>query len=376
MEQLKKGQIFFSFFHFFVCHEMEVAPPAGDQRRPRGATARHRAWMFTSFDVNRPDFPCRYLVFQQERCEETGRLHWQGYCYLDSAKPLGGVRILLPGAHWEPRRGTHEEARTYCTKERTRVDGPFERGTPPEPGKRNDLKALCEAVASGRTDRDLAVTMPECVIKYRSGINALRFAFVEPRNHKTRCIVLWGPAGCGKSRWAHRQFPGAFHKDPTEWWDGYVGNDVVILDEFYGQLSLAYMLKLLDRYPTQFQVKGGFIVFRAKLVVITSNTDPLEWYRGLSERVDRAGRDRPVVWQPQFFRRIEHVYRYETGHWERNMGSWDSVRYERCALPGAAEVWRWWDELHASDLEEERRDAAGANAVAVDPSSDTEAGGE
>lgn len=336
-----------------------------------GASSRYRAWMFTSFDDARPDFPCRYLVFQQERCPETNRLHWQGYCYLDAAKALGGVRRLMPGAHWEPRRGTHEEARAYCTKAKSRVAGPFERGDPPSQGERGDLKALCEAVASGRTDRELALSMPECIVKYRSGISALRFAFVEPRAHKTRCIVLWGAAGCGKSRWAHRTFPTAFHKDPGEWWDGYVGNDVVILDEFYGQLSLAYMLKMLDRYPCQFQIKGGYVVFRAKLVIITSNTDPLEWYRGLSERVDRAGRERPVVWQPQFFRRIEHVYRYTEGHWERNMGTWDDVRYERCALPGPADVWKWWDEQHAADVAEEGRLQA-ANAEAVDPSSDAE----
>jgi len=303
-----------------------------------GATTRHRAWMFTSFSPDKPDFPCRYLVFQQERCPDTDRLHWQGYCVFNDSIPFGRVQRHLPGAHWEPRRGTHEEARTYCTKNRTRVDGPYERGTPPKQGARSDLDALCAAVAAGATDRVLAVDMPETIIKYHRGISALRMSLVIPRDHKTRCLVLWGPAGCGKSRWAHKGFPTAYHKDPSSWWDGYCGHDVVIIDEFYGQLSLSYMLKLLDRYPCQFEVKGGYVMFRAKLVIITSNTDPLEWYRGLSEKVDRQGRERPVIWQPQFFRRIEHVYRYTDGHWERNMGEWDSVNYQRCSLPDAAAI--------------------------------------
>jgi len=298
-----------------------------------GGTRQHRAWCFTSFSDARPDFPCRYLVFQHERCAETGRLHWQGYCLFDAPKRFGGVKGLLPEAHWEPRRGTHEEARAYCTKDLTRVDGPYERGDPPKPGSRTDLGALCKAVAAGATDAALAQSMPECILRYHRGIGALRMSLVEQRRHKTACIVLWGPAGCGKSKWAHDTFPTAFTKDPEKWWDGYCGEDVVILDEFYGQLKLEYMLKLLDRYPVRFEQKGGYVQFRARLVVITSNTEPQEWYRGLTERVDRAGRDRPVVWEPQFFRRIEHIYRYNNEHWERNFGDWEHVDYRRCLLP-------------------------------------------
>ena len=41
------------------------------------------------------------------------------------------VKNLLPqleGAHFEPRRGTRDQARDYCRKAETKVDGPWEHG--------------------------------------------------------------------------------------------------------------------------------------------------------------------------------------------------------------------------------------------------------
>ena len=52
-------------------------------------------------------------------------------------KRLSGVKELTgTAAHWEPRRGTHQQAAAYCSKEETRIDGPWEVGTPPVQGKR------------------------------------------------------------------------------------------------------------------------------------------------------------------------------------------------------------------------------------------------
>lgn len=305
----------------------------------RGAAKKHRAWMFTSFLDREPNFPCSYIVYQREKCPTSGRLHYQGYTHFENGRTFIGVKRLDPTAHWEPRRGTHEEARAYCTKLDTRVPGtnPSERGTAPRKGARNDLTAICEAVRAGATDHDLADTMPEDLLKFGSGINRLRMACTPKRKWKTKVIILHGEPGCGKSRWAHEMFPNAYTKDPTQWWDGYCGEQVVIFDEFYGQLKHEYMLKLMDRYDLRLEVKGGYTQFACKLLIFTSNTDPIEWYRGLSERTDKQGRDRPIKWEAPFFRRVDHVYRYNSGHWERATAdlqfNWGEPRYERCALP-------------------------------------------
>lgn len=271
---------------------------------------RHRAWVFTDFSVDAPSFGCQFLAYQLELCPSSGRLHWQGYAYFAHPRDLKSCKRLLPGAHWEVRRGSHEDALKYVTKTDTRAPGasPVIAGQPPAQGRRRDLEDFCESILAGSTNRELAERHPTALLRYSKGVEVLRVACLPNRTWKTQVVVLWGPAGCGKSRWAHEWFPDAYYKDPTRWWNGYSGEKVIILDEFYGQLPLEYMLKLMDRYPLNIETKGGYVKFNGELLILTSNTDPRHWYRGLTAD--------GIVWQPQFFRRIEHEFRFDDGHWQ------------------------------------------------------------
>ena len=291
--------------------------------------SRNRNWVFTEFGEEPPEFDCKFLAYQREQCPETGRLHWQGYVCFANPMGLKGVKRFLPTAHWEVRRGSHEDALDYVTKERTRVQGtsPVIRGEPPKQGKRSDLEDFTRAAIGGATDRELLDDFPVSFLRYGRALGGIRLACLEDRSWKTITIVLHGPTGCGKSRWAHETFPKAYTKDPTKWWNEYVGQPVVIFDEFYGQLQHEYMLKLMDRYPLLVEIKNGYTRFCSKLLIITSNAEPTDWYSGLTER--------GVNWKPQFFRRIDHHYSYIDGHWNRNFGSYDEPSFRRCALPTA-----------------------------------------
>ena len=45
--------------------------------------------------------------------------------------------------------------------------------------------------------------------------------------------MLWGPSGTGKSRFVAACWPDAFWKAPeSKWWDGYSGQETVVLDDF------------------------------------------------------------------------------------------------------------------------------------------------
>lgn len=84
-------------------------------------------------------------VYQLEK-GANGTPHYQGYIRSNKVLTPNKVRALCPRAHWENRRGTHEEAYAYATKEETRISPSV--GNMPvalHSGKRNDL-ALARAV--------------------------------------------------------------------------------------------------------------------------------------------------------------------------------------------------------------------------------------
>ena len=114
---------------------------------------------FTSFNVDKlaglkenldPNL-VDYCVWQVERCPETDRLHIQGYLELKKPARFTGIKKILgdQSVHIEPRRGTRSEARDYCRKNESRVEGPYEFGTWREQtqGKRSDLDSVYDRVS-------------------------------------------------------------------------------------------------------------------------------------------------------------------------------------------------------------------------------------
>jgi len=75
----------------------------------------------------------------------------------------------------------------------------------------------------------------------------------------------------------------AYPKAPlTKWWDGYRGQDHVVIDEFSGVVAITQILRWFDRYPVLVEVKGSAIPLVASKIWITSNLEPEEWYPGLN----------------------------------------------------------------------------------------------
>lgn len=85
-----------------------------------------------------------------------------------------------------------------------------------------------------------------------------------------------GPPGSGKSRTARERYPGAYLKAQNKWWDGYQGQEAVILDDMdKGGACLGHYLKIwADRYACTGETKGGHVQLRHMALVITSNYRP------------------------------------------------------------------------------------------------------
>jgi len=135
-----------------------------------------RNWLFT---LNHPDAQLeldgvQYAVWQKE-IGENGTPHYQGYIEMDRVCRLSAMKKLIPRAHFEPRRGTQQQAIDYCTKQETRVEGPFSIGEPKKQGERTDLKAAAELVLNGCA-ADVAREMPSVYVKYHQGLKALERA--------------------------------------------------------------------------------------------------------------------------------------------------------------------------------------------------------
>lgn len=243
----------------------------------------------------------QYIIAQLEIGEENGTIHWQGYVEFKKRTKLSTLKNILPQAHWEKRRGTREEARAYCRKEETRLRnemvelGRWIELANSRPSKSDSKFAeLFNLVKLGAKDDELIDKFPALYARYFKAIDRARFVFEKKRNWPMNVIVLIGPTGTGKTSYAIQSSEDYFIKTIGSWWDGYHGQETVILDEFYGWLPYAELLKLLDRYPHMVPVKGGFREFTSKTIYIISNSPISKWYSG--ERIQ------PYL--PALYRRI------------------------------------------------------------------------
>lgn len=253
---------------------------------------RSKYWIFT---INNPadnmlpgTWPAlEYCIWQREK-GEAGTEHLQGYVCFTGVKRMTWLKSKCEArAHWEMRRGTHEQARDYAKKDDTRVAGPWSVGQEPEieQGKRNDLISLKRRLDEGATERELAESEDTfgAWAKYNKIIPKYRMLVGKQRSWPTETIVYWGEPGIGKSSRAfHEGGADAFWLSKpagnTAWWDGYIGQETVVIDEFYGWISRDLMCRICDRYPLNVETKGGSQPFLAKKIIITSNSHPTEWW--------------------------------------------------------------------------------------------------
>lgn len=245
--------------------------------------SKSRNWCFT---LNNPrteqfEWPAniKYAVWQKE-IGELGTVHLQGYLELGTPRGIHYMRNVIPGAHFEIRRGTADDARDYCMKVESRIAGPWEYGefVSKKQGRRNDLEAIKNMLDAGSSLMDIYEKHFESSARYYKFWDRYLQEKCPHRTQPPEVYILVGATGAGKSRFCHDSNPGAYWKSRGEWWDGYNGQSVVVIDEFYGWLPYDFVLRLTDRYPFDVPVKGGFRKFVATSIFFTSNRPPWEWW--------------------------------------------------------------------------------------------------
>lgn len=258
-----------------------------------------RKWCFTVFktdckislankstdDVTRPRL--RYLVFQEEICPDTGTAHLQGYAeFKDPVRKNAFQRWTGDDTcHCEAANGSAAQNKVYCTKEDSRSEGPWEIGEPCKQGKRTDLQGLHDSIREGATAIDLWEDHFPTMVKYHRAVDAYRLAMAPEARDPPVVHVYYGPTGTGKTRRCYHETGGDhFVVDiPAKagnaaWFDGYDNHAKVLLDDYGGEYSIHFFKRLLDRYPMNCQVKGGYRRWAPTTIYITSNNHPQHWY--------------------------------------------------------------------------------------------------
>lgn len=225
-----------------------------------------------------------YLVYQQEKCPTTNKLHYQGYCELLKKKNIVGIKRLLgsDSVHIERRRGTAAGAIKYCKKEETRYMPPQEFGKPKVQGKRSDLDEIKTQIKAGATFDKIAW---QCTNYQSLQMARALCALREPSHEFKPKKVYWiyGPTGKGKTRLAYHicKEGQTWHADSKRWFCGYYGQKYALIDELRAKnWPYDLMLKLLDGYQRKLDVKNSKTIWSPEVVVITCPLPPERIYAG------------------------------------------------------------------------------------------------
>lgn len=94
-----------------------------------------------------------------------------------------------------------------------------------------------------------------------------------PLNIKRHCFWIYGRPRVGKSHIVRVMFPDLYDKPQNKWWDLYMNERVVLIDDFDKQGEcLGHHLKIwADDYRFVGEIKGGSIYIVNEILIVTSN---------------------------------------------------------------------------------------------------------
>ena len=244
-----------------------------------------RTWVFTVFNWTQKDIDWvnalevnRIVVSKEVGAEGTP--HLQGACTFKRNYTFAQVKVLHSSAHWEIAKAISDF--NYCKKFGGEIVRDESNG---KQGRRTDIEEVREMLEAG----DGLIQISK---KCRSS-HSLNFAkqWLSINEHHlpmgTKISIHWyyGCSGLGKTRKVLDQCQ-PFIPLNFKWWDGYDGQDAVLLDDLRPDwCSPSQLLRLLDPYRFQYRVeiKGSSKPLIATKIFITCPWHPDDFWRESKE---------------------------------------------------------------------------------------------
>ena len=280
-------------------------------------------------DFIQKEFKVLYACWDEE-LSDNGKRHLHLYMELDNKVRFSTIQKKLTGAHIDRRYGSPAEARQYIEKpagmlfkgkEKSHtVVKPMQELGNFEPFKH--LKGYRKETALKMSSQDKLDYVLEKFNSWEEVVvwdlhfatthkAGLLSAFEQKRYHKfinsnivtkytnaegktsisvnRQVYYLYGPAGCGKTEGIKRKYGDDEVSQITnlKWdmkFDDYRDNKVLLLDEFYSQISINQMLNLLDNKITKFPCRYENKYNLSETVILTSNNKFEQQY--IDEQID------------------------------------------------------------------------------------------
>lgn len=144
-----------------------------------------------------------------------------------------------------------------------------------ENGRKNHRAVINSKLVSGEiTVEDAVKEDPSLIHNYKKlleNVNLFKLNTTKPEDGERVNYWIYGKPGIGKSQWARRNFPNAFKKACNKWWDGYRGQEYVIVDDLDTNVLGHYLKIWGDNYACDGEIKGGTIPLKYKQMIVTSN---------------------------------------------------------------------------------------------------------
>lgn len=223
------------------------------------------------------EYKWRYVVCGKELAPTTGTPHLQ--CYGEFFKPSTYKKLAKKWkATFVEAKGTGEQASEYCKKEGDYVEKGELGSVAMVNGGKIEQERWARNIKMAEEGKleELKMVDPNAYTRcYGTYQRMCQDAMPEPADLDVlENYWVWGPTGVGKSRAVRDHFKVIYNKPRNKWWDGYKGQETVVLEEVCPKDAdwLASMLKVwTDHYAFIAEMKGKSKSIRPVRFIVTSN---------------------------------------------------------------------------------------------------------